>query len=358
MDAYHIPSGYSPDFDPSHFAAARVRAYARHGRRADAIDVARRAEIGTRCDALARDVRGDAFDAGAAGAMARDLEHTYAEVLREEYPANNAFRLFPIDTSVPVGATTHRVKRVYDEGEARWYRGGDDVPRVGWNQREEIFPVRHAVSSFVVNMFERQSAGFAGFNDAGEKLRICRDVVASFLNRKFWNGDEAVGLYGVLNYPWLPKKVVATPFTDASGVDAIVGELNALANFPEEQSEAVFAPNAMVTSPRLANYLANRRIGDAVDNTIARFWLQNNAQGITQIDKARELQGAGPGGTDGILLYRRDRRGVTLVMPQPFTVLPAQKTGFDDVTYAWADCGGVIMRDVGNNILGWVDMGD
>lgn len=301
-------------------------------------------------------LRADSFSASAGLAMARQLEHIYSEVLRESYPAQNAFALFPMDTSVPPGAKTHTVRRIYQDGEAGFYEGGEEVPRVGISQQEETFAVKHIVTSFNYSLFEQLSTAFANIALVAELLRTARDIIMEFANRVFWYGDTSVKLYGILNYPWLPVKVVSTPFDGSADADDVLGEINAVANFPKEESKATMSPNTFVTSPRARNYLMTTPRGATTDTTIGEFWLRTNGLGITKIEEAWELQGAGPGGTDGMLFYRRDRLGVCLVVPQGFTTLPVQSLGFEDTTFAYMSVGGAIMRDVGNNILAWVDM--
>lgn len=343
-------------------ASARL---AQHAARFDSIvkemktanpEIAFRIDSALKTAAKAANLREDAFSASAGLHMARQLEHVYAEVLREAYPMQNAFTLFPIDSSVPAGARTHTVRRVYQDGDAAVYRGGQSpIPRVGVSQQEEQFPVRHYVTSFVYSLFEQLSSAFANSGLVSELLRAARDIIQEFANQKTWYGDDTNGIYGVLNYPWLPKKVVAVAFDGSADPDDVIAELNALANFPQENSKATYRPTALVVSTRVYNYLMNTPRGSVNDTTIGEFWLRTNSCGIKSIEQAWELQGVGPGGTDGVLFYRADRLGISNVIPQGFTTLPVQTLGFEDTTFAYMSHGGVIMRDVGNNILGWVD---
>ena len=306
--------------------------------------------------ARAANLREDAFSASAGLHMARQLEHIYAEVLREPFPVQNSWTLFPIDSSVPPGARTHTVRRVYQDGDAAVYRGGQTpIPRVGVSQQEEQFPVRHYVTSFVYTLFEQISSAFANSGLIAELLRAARDIIMEFANQKTWYGDATNGIYGVLNYPWLPVKVVSTPFDGSADVDDVLAEMNSLANFPQENSKSTFRPDTVVVSPRVYNYLFNTRLGTVNDTTIGEFWLRTNSCGITKIEQAWEIQGVGPGGTDGILFYLKNRLGIVNVIPQGFTTLPVQALGFEYTTFAYMSHGGVLMRDVGNNILGWVD---
>lgn len=328
-------------------------------------------DAGKRVDSLLTDVvsglqkRGDAadhridgFSPSAGFHMARQLEFIYADVLREQFPVQNAFAMFPVDTTVDPGARFHTVRRIYQDGEAAVFRGGTNgVPRVGVSQREQQFPVRHFVTSFAYSLWEALSSAFANTALVSELLRVARDVLMEFANNKYWYGDSTNGLYGVLDYPWLDKKLVATLFDGSANPDDVLAEMNALANFPIENSHSTFRPNTLCVSPRVRNYLMNTPRSATTDTTIGEYWLRTNSLGIKEILEAWELQGVGPGGTDGVLFYRNDRLGISLVMPQPFSTLPLQAMGFEDVTFCWMSSGGVVMRDVGNNILGWVDAG-
>lgn len=299
-------------------------------------------------------VRQDAFNPEAGLAMTRELEHRYAEVLREKYPVPTGLTLFPIDTSVTPGARYHTVKRLYDQGEAAVYRAGMEIPTVGINAVEEIFPVRHYVTSFTYDIFEAMSAQYMNFAKAAELLRVSRDIMVRFANRKTWYGDDTHGIYGVLNYPWLRKMVSSTAVNSSSTAQDLLDLLNFGANYAEENSDEVFSPNACVTTKKVYNRMKNTYLGDDKSRTVLRAFLEDNPN-ISEIKTAPELSGVGPGGTDGILFYRDDRLGISNVIVQPYTTLPQQMMGVDWTTYGYMTHGGVIMRDAGNNLLIWVD---
>lgn len=302
--------------------------------------------------------RADAFTASGGYFMARQLEHIYAEVLQEPAPPNNALEMFSLNTtSVPLGAKTHTVRRIYTEGEAAVYRGGNaGIPRVGLTQQEEQFPVRYYVTAFGYTVFEQFSANFANVSMTQDHMRAARDVILQFMNRKTWFGDTANGIYGILNYPYLDKKVIATAFDGSASPDDVLEELNRLANWPMEQSKGQYKPTAVVTSHRVRNYLMTTPRASGSDETIGSYWLKTNTLGITQILAAWEMVNAGPGGTtDGILFFAADAYGVDNVVPALFSTLPVQSMGYEDLTFCFAAHGGVVMRNVGCNVLGWVD---
>lgn len=305
--------------------------------------------------------RNDAANASQGLHFARDLEHMYSEILTEPRPLTNALRLFPIDTSVPRGAKFHTIQRTYGDGEVKVYRGkGQKIPRVGMSAKEETFNVRHYVTSWLCDIFEIAAAGFANLDKQSELLRIARDIMDDFLNWQTWYGDDENGLPGVLNYPWIRKKVIATPFVEGSDSNDIIRELHRLADFPYLSQRQAFKPTVMVLSPRVHSFLKQTRIGPDTAKTILTQFLENNAH-IERVEEAHELQNDDdepipgvPPGLDVILAYRPDRLGITNVVPQPFTTLPTQELGFELTTYAYMSHGGVIMREVGNNIIGYV----
>ena len=308
---------------------------------------------------IARDggLRRDAFDPNAGFHLARQLEFIHQQVLEEPFPVYNAYRLFPVDTSVPPGARSHTVRRVYYHGEARVHRGGgQDVPRAGVTQREQEFPVRHIVSSYAWDIFEAASSQFANSGLLTKLARGARDAIMELENRLFWYGAARHGLYGVTNYPWLPKRVVSTPFTEAQAASdsrAILRALHDLVNWPAENSKGVFGPNRLVTTKRVRNFLMDTPWSGSIDTTIGEHFLKTNSA-IQGIDEAWELENLGGEGIDGMLAYRNDQRGIMLCVPQGITSLPVQALGFDNTVYSYSSIGGVVMPDVGNNILGYI----
>jgi len=361
------PSRISPEvLGYMHAQITRQREMARHDSNVNVLEPWTQACAAMITAAMAGvptgDQRRDAFTPQAGLYMARDLEYVYDEVLREPFPQPNALRLFTQDSSVPVGAESHTVRRLYQEGEVGWYKDGTAVKRVDIAQREMTFPVKYATTSFGYSIFQRmnaqfaQSRGTASFDMHGEKMRAAREMMIEFNNRAWWYGAPQVGLFGVVNYPWLPKKAIATAFNETSDPRDILHELNRLADFPHEQSNTVFQPDRMACSPAVRNYLFTTPWSplDSSGKTIGKYFLENHAR-ITAIDEAYELAGVGPNNEDGILVWMGNRNGIAIVAPGgAFNALPPQEVKFDLEINCWAGNGGVLMRDAGANVLGYV----
>lgn len=353
-----------------HTAIAR----ASHGFREDAIDRHRESHnaalfqtfLGTSPVLQAAMQRQDSAAGGINGGLflARQLDQRIARVLEQPLPQLNALGMFYVSNEVSPGAQTYTVSRVYERGAASIYRGGQrPTPRVTLTQREEQFPVRHVVDGFEWSLFEQASSEFANFSLVDRGTRTANRSIMELINSLAWNGSSADGLYGVLNYPWLDKKVVATTFSASADVDAMMNEIFALIEYPENNSNQAFQPNKVVFSVKLYNFLARTRVKDSTGNgsgtTMLKYIAENNSAGIPLAGfmKANELNDlSSPSGAQGVLVFNDSQDGVKINMVQTVTSLPLQQVGFQNTQYMYASYGGVVMADVGNNILGYVTL--
>lgn len=318
-------------------------------------------EAGLRMDA-AEAARFDSANPAAGLFMSRQLDQIIARVLETPAPPQNAPLLFPVNTEVQPGAKTYTLRRFEHTGEAVIWRGGAGIPRVGLTQEEETRPIRHIASSFSFDIYERASAGFANIGLEAGLLKACRRAILERYNKLCWYGDAASDIWGVLTYPYLEKKVVATPFDGTASPDDVIAELNSMANYAEQQSAGTFKCDTMITSQYVRNYLMNTPRSSTSDMSIGKWWLENNSQGITAIKVAHEMKG-GTGtsgiasGSHGILFTKSgDEDAVRLVVPQTFTLLPVQQVALEFVNIAYMSFGGASMPYVGYSLLGFVDV--
>ncbi len=193
-------------------------------------------------------------------------------------------------------------------------------------------------------------------------MSSARDALETFTNNAIWNGDDTVGIYGILNYPWLSKQVLATDFTDAehtsSGGQAILDELLALVERAGETSKGVFRPNCLAMTQRVINFLASKPLGTSSayrDSTILEKFKALHPEVKIIEGGVWELENAGGTNVDGILAYNDTAKSIAAVLVGGgIQTRPLQVAGFERVQPMFMGTGGVVMRDVGNNILGFV----
>ena len=289
---------------------------------------------------------------------AQELEFLYAQILDEVTPPNNAMVAFDADRSVPFGARTFRIRRRQSAGQAALYKGQGvaSIPTVNSGIVDESASVHYLVTSVNVSIFDIAAGDFAGRSRLQEDLRSARLIMDQTYNKLTWEGADGVLLPGIFNHPYLAKLEPATPFTSASSADDILAALNAIVNYPAEASGGAFMPTNVAMGIKLKNFLVNTRVGSADSKSIWTYWMENNTIGLTpaKVVTARELDASGPGGTTGLIAYRKDQMGLRHVLVRDFTPLPLQAAGFEQTVYCMMALGGVRMEDAGCNVLAWV----
>lgn len=302
------------------------------------------------------------------GLLAGQLRHVTSTVLEEKHPVPSAMRLFPVDGTVPLGARSIAVRRIYEAGEAKIWRGGDaaNLPKVTLAQAEMEFQVRHYVTSSVWDVFEEMSNEYASTNGVsldyvGQLARIARDVLERFTNEMTWYGDRANKIYGVLNYPWLDKEISSLTSWGSSPTDtkAYLDALNGYVNRQHHASKSVLGPNKMVTSPRIADWIMQTLLQSSAsslrDRTIGEVFLASSRiEG--QIEQAHEMENVLGANIDAMLFYRDDAMGIQNVIPGGgIRSLPLYQTDIERRQIFFMPHAGVRMLEVGNNLLVFVN---
>lgn len=309
----------------------------------------------------------DALTPGPGGFL-RDFDYIHREILEERRPQLNAGMLFPADGSVPLGAKTHTARRSVVTGKAKWHNRGEAFPVAKAGYLEEQFNTGFVVCAVEQSFFEGLSIGYAGLQTYRIEARGAIRAIEEFLNDVAFYGAPSRKIYGALTYPHLAKQVITTQFGGSSTGKQVVAALHALVNRPMIASGGVFRPNRLVTSEEVHAYLATTPLDPSGGSvTLKEFFLkgQSETTGIRDIEIARELSASemtaksvgNPAGYHGIFAYRDDVQSCAHVMPQRPTFLPIwQSSPIDTLHVAFASTGGMTMHDVGNNILGFVQL--
>lgn len=290
--------------------------------------------------------------------LARELEHVMQEVLRTPRPEMSALNLFDLDTSVPPGAERFTVRRIENTGRANYYDGaGSNIPAANVFREEESWPLHPIVSGYQWSLFDNLSAEFAGFALEQELRDGTLYAIDEFINSKAWTGDVQRQALGVLNQPYVPKTTFGLTLGDAADGEDIAQEILRQARFASARTEGVFKPNRIITSIRIADYLAERELGQFKTASITERVLDKSNY-VKEIIGVPELAGAGPGGTDVMLFdHGPDRRkGFSNVMAQTPTFLPVQQVGMKFTVPCYAIYGGVKTEQPLNSLICYVNL--
>ena len=305
--------------------------------------------------------RADHADALGSGVSAfpRELEFIRAQELEQARKPLNSMRIFPADRSVPLGAREHTWRRRVGRGEAVVTRGDtENYGSASVGRLEQKFPIIYVVCSVRQTYFDMLSNDYAGLDQYGADLREARQIVDERVNAINWNGHAETGVFGALYHPSLAKKVLDVTFGGASpsSADAIVTAVNSLIDFPANYSGEAMQPTVLAVSPKIYRYMAQTRHATGTDTTILQFLLQGQdaTNGIKQIVKCQELAGIGPSGEDGLLAFRDEVESCGRVSVAETTSLPVYQSGaMSWITVVFAAIGGVVMPNVGHNVLGY-----
>lgn len=310
------------------------------------------AEQGIRVDA-------QPFGGGGVTAFPNELEFIRARELEQVRSPLNAVRLFPPDRSVPVGAQEHGWYRRVGRGEAVVTRG--DTQNYGHAQTgrvKETRPILYVVCSVKQTYFEMLSTDYAGVNQYSADLRQAYRLVDERVNDILWSGFTPAQVYGALNHPQLLKKALNVTIggSSSSSAAAIASAIQSLIDAPANLSGETMQPTILAVSPKIYRVLAQTQYSTATDTTILQ-WIkqgQDATNGIKDIVKVQELAGIGPNGEDGLLAFRQDVDALANVEVMPTMTMPVyQATALSWLTLVIAATGGVVMPDVGHNILGF-----
>ena len=291
--------------------------------------------------------------AGLGGAEPRDLTFRFPDLLEEKLPPLQSFEYFTLDNTVPPGAIEFEIYRSYTSGEARIYLGGGDVPEVSLAQATLRRSSRFLVTSYNHSFIDRLRDNFRGYSTERMKAKAARDVLLRKADDLFWNGSSNFDLWGVLNYPFLDKGVSATAISSASTAAAIIEAISVAANYAHVESKQAFESNACVMSVAVYRYLSTTLAGSGDNSTTILEFLQKANPHITSWRRSYRLDGTGPSNYHGVLFYRDDEMGINPIITMDPTPLPIQSFGISDKTYMVMGIGGVVMKEVGNNLLTW-----
>jgi len=326
--------------------------------------IARAKGLASRADSIYHGVRADAATEGGMF-LARDLEAVWAGVLSEDRPPLQGPSLFPKDTSAGPGQETLSIRRMLDRASAQIYTGGNIPAETGSMRQVELrVSFRHIVSAAAWTVFDQLAFQAARVNGVQRSLANCRYAIESLWDKIIWEGSVIHGLYGVLNYPYLNRRIVQTTFSTSADIDAMIREMLGLVSYTNENSNGAVFSDKMLIAPKLYNFLLGQRLSNVSGESLLDY-LKRQAQslyesmggtGKYEILQVARLNDAGGTGVHGVLTYKNQRDYITIPVSQPMTLLPLTQTGFQFNQVAYMTMAGVVMPNAYANLLGLVTL--
>lgn len=310
------------------------------------------------------DFRADSATAGGS-VLARQLEAQWARVLEVKNPKLLGLTLFPVNTDAAPGAENIRITRFLERGQAQIYNGGQaPIPSTSLRQVSDHVYFRHIVSGAQWTIFDQLAWNFARLDGVSRSLAVARKAVEQLHDQIVWLGAPGQGLYGVTTFPWLNRRVVQTTFSSSADKDAMIAEIVNLFTYPAEKSNGAFVPGCIAMAQKMVKFLTGTRLGTPNDSSLMTFLKKalneiyqansNDASAEVKIVSVPRLNDIGGTNVHGVFVYANDPDAISVVVSQPTTMLPLFQSGANFQQIVYKTVGGVVMPDVGANIMGYV----
>lgn len=279
----------------------------------------------------------------------RELMAKKAKTYDILYPELRARSLFPISKEAGPGATSIQYEQHDMVGMAKIISSyADDLPRADIKGKEFISPVKSLGDSYGYNIQEIRSAKMAGKPLEQKRANSAKRAMLYQENQIALLGDTNTGLPGFLSNANVPLVVLAADGTGATTTfstktpDQIIRDLNKVVNSILSVSKGVEVADTVLLPIDQYTLISTTARSSNSDTTILEYFKKNNPM-IKEVSWLNELDGAGAGGTDRMVVYTRNPDKLTMEVPQDFEQFPAQAKGLEFVIPCHMRVGGVIM---------------
>ena len=290
------------------------------------------------------------LDANESIHFARQLEYVKSQAYDVKRPQLSALTLFPVDTSVPAGASTVTYRQYDQVGMAKVIANyADDLPRADVTAKEFTSPIRGVGISYGYSVQEIRASAFSGTSLDAKKMRAAQRGHEMKINQLAWSGDAASGVPGFLSNTNIPDYTVPADGTGSSKLwstktaDLILRDMNGAVNAVYTTTKGVHKPNELWLPPAQYALISSTARSATSDTTILEFFLNANPF-VERVVPVVELTGAGSGGVDVMIAAENMSDNYQLVIPMAFMQHAPQQQNLEFTVPCESRCGGVIIE--------------
>jgi hypothetical protein len=256
--------------------------------------------------------------------------------------------LIPVSNEAPEWASSITYRRLTRVGRAKVIADyAHDFPRADVYREEFTIKVKGIGSSFGYSKDEIMQSSATGLSLDKERALSCKRAIDELQDDIIWNGDNDFGIQGFINYPGI------TEYTTPNGIggdtewstktpDEIIADMNALVTTVINTTNGVEAPDTMILPIEQYRLISTTRMGDGSDETILSFFLKTNGV-IKMVDWLVELNGAGAGGSDRAMVYKKDPSYIRVEIPKFYREEAPQQKGLEFEVVAEQKTAGVLL---------------
>lgn len=282
------------------------------------------------------------------------------ELDRQEYPEYKwSERYVPQDGRRMPGVNTIEYYRLTRVGAWRLLADyANNVEKFDVLMEKVSYGAEYYGASITYSNQEQDAIAFSRTNNADivvdltrEKMDAVEEGWRQLKNKLFCRGQYGKNIFGMLNHPDVPRKVSPYRLGYASSPDDNLAVLSDMVDTIITTTNEIEQPDTILLPIRQVRELMLQRVGSTSDTSVLQYFLENNGT-VNNIDTAVELAGAGPGGTDMALCYRRDPRKVVGIVPKEKTQFgPPQYQAYNIFVYWDGQVSGVHFKRPFSSLL-------
>ena len=262
------------------------------------------------------------------------------QVYKIKYPDLQYAELIPIDAGAGEYANVIEFYSMDKVGQAEWFNANSrDVPRADVTMSKHSHTIHMAGIGYGYNSEEIGHAARLGINLGSDRAEAARRAYEEFVDTVAFNGDTEKGWTGLYNDPNVNAANVAADGTGSSRLWTaktpmqIARDINEALTSVVSGSKRTEIANTVLLPLTAYTYIATTPVStDMPSMTILDYIMKSNVytaltgQPLT-IRVGDGLDAAGAGGTDRMVVYRKDPQVLKLHIPVPLKFLPVWRTG-------------------------------
>ncbi|MDJ0705114.1 MAG: DUF2184 domain-containing protein [Leptolyngbyaceae cyanobacterium MO_188.B28] len=269
------------------------------------------------------------LDNATLGAFLRELELIESDLDREELadlPFANG-TIVPLDIQNAPWARTVVYRRLTRTGWFKLVRSyPTDIPMVNVLTEEFTYPVHKWAGGYYFSDDDIQAIAHTEIDLEREDIEAVQETANQTLNDLIAFGDRKLKLPGFVNHPDAMRSFSPFAFDERSSANQILAVLNDACTTIVEITMQVEKPDTLLLPLRQFDYIMTARLDDTQERTIGEHFIRTNAY-IKNIQPVNELKGAGPDGTDLMIVYCRNPRKVKAKIMMELTWMQLQRKG-------------------------------
>ena len=275
------------------------------------------------------------LDAAQSAFFQRELLAVQKRVYEQPFGPLLADELIPANTSIDPGAEFYAYDKITQAGMAQWLASGaTDLPRVAVSKIRVVVPLKSYGASYGWTVQEIRAAKYAGLPLSDRLARTARRVIDTFRNTKHLLGDTSLGWSSFINDASVPvgNAVNGLWQNAATTGDKILQDINQALTDIRTTTKRAYQADTIVVPPNAYTKLTTTARGASTDTTIWQYF-QKNFVGDVQpkLVMLEDLAGIGAGGTDRMIVYKRDPEVLEAAVPIVYSEEPPDQDGFQIV---------------------------